>query len=105
MATVFIVNKSSHDCSAAKRFGNIRYLSEGRMNRYATTNIFRQCQSVLQHSRREDYILITSLNSINVIACCIFVLQHKCLNLLLHSPKDNNYVERNLDFSGIKEVS
>lgn len=93
MKKVFIVNKSSHDFSAATKFGDIIFLSEGPMNRYATNNMVRQFDIQLETSSPEDYIVPCSLNVMNSLACAIFAHKHGRLNLLLF--KDGDYIERN----------
>lgn len=94
MPKVFIVNKSSHDFSSAESFGEIIYLSEGPMNRYATNNMFRMFSSLMESSTGFDYIVPCSLNVMNAIACAIFASKHNRLNLLLF--KQGEYLERNL---------
>ena len=94
MSKVYIINKSSHNFNAAKKYGEAIYLSEGLMNRYATTNMHRQFTAILKDSQPEDYIVLCSLNVMNAIACSIFVRKHGTLNLLLY--KKGGYVERNL---------
>lgn len=94
MPRVYIINKSAHNFTATKRYGQAVYLSEGLMDRYATTNIHRQFESVLKDSSPEDYLVLCSLNVMNSIACSIFTKLHGCLNLLLY--KKGSYIERNL---------
>jgi len=91
---VFIVNKSSHDFSAAEEFGEIVFLSEGPMNRYAANNMHRQFSSIMKDSTSLDYIVPCSLNVMNSIACAIFAHKHGRLNILLF--KGGEYIERNL---------
>lgn len=93
MTTVFIVNKSSHDFSAAKKYGKPMFLSEGPMNRYATNNMHRVFAERMKNSKPTDYIVPCSLNVMNSLACAIFVHKHGRLNLLLF--KDGTYIERN----------
>ena len=95
MATkkVFIVNKSSHDFRPAEAFGEVIYLSEGSINRYATNSMVRQFSDVMKDSEESDYIVPCSLNVMNSIACAIFAHKHGRLNLLLF--KDGLYIERN----------
>jgi len=93
MPKVFIVNKSTHNFSAAEEFGEIVFLSEGSMNRYATNNIFRQFTEVLEDSSSEDFIVPCALNVMNSIACAIFARKHGTLNLLLFNK--GVYIERN----------
>jgi hypothetical protein len=90
---VFIVNKSSHDFTPAEKYGEIIFLSEGSMNRYATNAMIRQFSEAMYMSEPTDYIVPCSLNVMNSIACAIFAKKHCRLNLLLF--KDGAYIERN----------
>ena len=94
MAKVYIVNKSSHDFSQAKNFGELVFLSEGPVNRYATNQMHRMFSDIMVDSSGFDYIVPCSLNVMNSIACAIFACKHQRLNLLLF--KAGEYLERNL---------
>jgi len=96
MNKVYIVNKSAHDFSPAKEYGEIVFLSEGPMNRYATNHMHRKFTDILKDSHEDDHIVPCSLNVMNSIACAIFAYEHGRLNLLLF--KEGNYIERNLVF-------
>jgi hypothetical protein len=96
MPTVFVVSKSSHDFSGAKKFGKIVYLSEGAMNRYQINNMVRQFEAKLENSSPTDFILPCGLSMMNSIACALFALKHGRLNILLF--KKGHYVERNMVF-------
>ena len=91
--TVYIVNRSNHDFSAANEFGRVKFLSSGPMNRYSTNNMFRTFKEQMAESGPEDYIVPCSLNVMNSIACAIFAHKHGRLNLLLF--KEGVYIERN----------
>ena len=93
MSKVYIVNKSNHDFSAAKHYGDLIFLSEGPMNRYATNNMLRIFTEKMKGSKDRDYIVPCSLNVMNSIACAIFACKHSKLNLLLY--KAGSYIERN----------
>lgn len=107
MRKVFIVNRGSHDHSKAKKFGRLVYLSNGMVNRYATNNMIRMFKPQLEKSFENDYILITSLSVMSCIACCLFAVKHKRLNLLLYKPgqrdSDSRYVERIIKLEGDDE--
>lgn len=94
MAKVFVVNKSAHDFSPAEEFGELVYLSEGSMNRYAVNSMVRRFTEHLGMSEPTDYILPCGFGTMNLIASAIFSAKHKRLNLLLF--KDKRYVERNV---------
>lgn len=93
MNKVYIVNKSSHDFSSAKQYGELIFLSEGPMNRYSTNNMLRTFTEKMKGSSSKDFIVPCSLNVMNSIACGIFTYKHGTLNLLLY--KDGYYIERN----------
>jgi hypothetical protein len=93
MAKVFVVNKSSHDFSAAEEYGELVFLSEGPMNRYSTNNMVREFSEIMKGSSPHDYIVPCSLNVMNAIATAIFARKHGTLNLLLF--RRGEYVERN----------
>lgn len=101
MPTVYITNKGAHNFDPAKKFGNIKYLSKGSMNRYSTNRMYRVFLEALEGSKEEDYLLPTGLSTMNLIAAVIFALKHKRLNLLLF--KDGGYVERSLIFDDVND--
>lgn len=96
MNKVYVVNRSAHDFSAAKEFGEVVFLSEGPMNRYSVNNMHRLFTSVMKDSEEGDYIVPCSLNVMNSLACALFAVKHGRLNLLLF--KEGKYLERNIVF-------
>lgn len=94
MSKVYVVNRSSHDFSAAEEYGELTFLSEGPMNRYATNNMHRIFKDMMRDSAKDDYIVPCSLNVMNSIACALFARKHGRLNLLLF--KNGEYIERNM---------
>lgn len=92
MRKVYVVNHSSHNFSDAERFGELVFMSEGRMNRYGTNHIIRLFTEALKNSNKDDLIVLCSLNVMNAIATAIFSHMHGTLNLLLF--KDGRYIER-----------
>ena len=96
MPNVYIVNKSAHDFSAADKYGEIIFLSEGPMNRYSVNNMMRQFTDRMKDSHEDDYLVPCSLNVMNSVASSILSFKHGKLNLLLF--KEGNYIERNIVF-------
>ena len=93
MTRVYIVNKSSHNFSSAERYGELVFMTEGRMNRFGTNDMVRQFKESMVKSHKDDYLLLCSLNVMNSLACAVFARKHGSLNLLLY--KDGEYIERN----------
>jgi len=102
VSKVYVINKSAHDHSDAERFGELIYLSEGSINRYSTNSMFREFMPVLAESGPEDYILQTGLTVMSNIACAIFAVLHKRLNLLIYKASrtggSGRYIQRSLIF-------
>lgn len=99
MRKVYVTNRGGHDYSAAKRYGELVYLTEGEIPRYNTSQMFRAIEGVLKDSEQDDYILLTSLTTLNTVACSYFAHKHGRLNLLLFQPhngkgREPQYLER-----------
>jgi hypothetical protein len=100
MATVYVVNKGQgHDFTAAKRFGDIVYLSEGIVPRFAVSKMMRMFFQILKDSKPSDMLLQTSLTTMNSVAVAIMVHLHKRVNILLY--RDDGYVKRSISFEDI----
>lgn len=94
MAKVYVVNKGSHDFSSAEKYGRLIYMTSGYQPKFSVAAALRQFQFNMQESSEEDRILLTGLSTLNCIACSVFALKHKRLNLLLFNGK--GYIERTL---------
>ena len=92
--TVYILNKASHDFSAAERFGKLVYCTEGTLDKLDVAQMYRQLSAALSASSPDDYILLTSLTSLCSVASAIMADQHGQVNFLIHTS--NGYVERTL---------
>ena len=84
--SVYIVNKSSHDFSRARKWGNLVFMSEGSISRFSASKMFRLFEPFINDSQKEDYILLTSMTIMCSIACGMFGSKHQRLNLLLYKP-------------------
>jgi hypothetical protein len=97
MSYVYILNRAAHDYSDAERFGELVFCTEGSLDKLDLSQMYRELESAFEDSQADDYILLTSLTSLCSVACSIFSLKHKRLNLLVHTRE--GYVERSLFFS------
>jgi len=99
MRKVFVVNRGCHDHSDAERFGELVFLSEGSINRYAVSNMYREFVQHLKDSGKDDFLLITGLSVMSSLACAIFARMHGRINLLLYKASrtpdvEGHYIER-----------
>lgn len=91
---VFVPNKGGHDYSEAQRFGSLSYVSEGYVDRWNINLMYRAWVKALEDSSPDDWILVTSLNTLCSVGAACFAFKHGKLNLLLF--KDGVYLERRL---------
>ena len=94
---VYIPNKSVHDFSAAEKYGKLVFLSEGSIKRFNTSTIYRRFEKILADSSPDDYLMVSGLTMLNIVACHILTKMHGRINLLLFNPQKNgnkSYLER-----------
>lgn len=96
MSKVYIINNSGHDYSQAKKYGDLVFLTEGLIASQKTTLHYRILADKMKNAQPGDYILITSLASVNCIAGWIMGTLGYPLNLLIHDQKTGKYMERKL---------
>ena len=89
---VYVVNKGGHDYSAASRFGDLVFITEGTIDRFDTDWMLDRIREAMADSDPSDYIIITSLNTICSLACALFAAKHGCLNMLIF--KRGDYITR-----------
>lgn len=99
MPKVYIANKSGHDFTLAERYGSIRFLTEGHINRFNVNKLYRIIADGLSDSSGDDYLVITSLNIINALASAIFAAKHKRVNYLLF--RNGEYVLRSIQIDAL----
>ena len=94
MPLVYVLNRGGHDYSEASRFGNVVYCTDGPLDKWDVSQMYREFSVSLATSEPDDYIVLTSLASLCSVACAIFAHMHGRLNLLIY--KDGSYVERKI---------
>ena len=96
---VFIPNKSSHDFSDAHRFGDLVFLTVGTVKRYNTNSLYREMIDGLAGAEPQDYLLVSSLSILNLLAAAILSRKFGRLNLLLYC--NGVYVERIVEIDAL----
>ncbi len=95
---VYIVNNGGHDYTDALRFGDLVFCTHGTLDKFDTSQMYRELADAMFDSQPEDFILLTSLTSLCCIAAAIFAQKHGQLHLLLH--KGGQYLPRSLYLKG-----
>lgn len=101
---VYVVAKGFHDFSAAEQHGELVFLSTEPVVRTAVSNMLREFLPKMADSNPDDFIVITGLSVMCSVACVIFVLKHKRLNLLLFDVASEKYVKRSVMLDSIEQV-
>ncbi len=94
MPKVYVVNRGGHDYSAAERYGDLVFCTEGSLSKYDVGQMYREVDESMQDSEPGDFILLTSLTSLCAVAAAIFAHKHGRVNFLIW--RDDGYVERKL---------
>jgi hypothetical protein len=101
---VYVIAKGFHSWDAAEQHGELIFLSEEPVARTAVSNMLRQFLPAMADSKEDDYIVISGLSVMCSIACVIFALKHRRLNLLLFDAAGDKYVKRTVLLDSIQEV-
>lgn len=101
---VYIVAKGLHSWAAAEQYGELVFLSTAPFNRTAVSNMVRQFAPALRSSDPEDYIVVTGLSVMCSLACVLFAMRHKRLNLLLFDAATEKYVKRTVMLDNLEQV-
>lgn len=99
---VFIINKGGHDYTPAEQYGSLIFLTEGTINVFAVSNMYRSMSEALNGSGPNDYILLCGPPTLQAIACSMFVYKHGRLNLLQY--RDGEYRPAEIVMSNLLEV-
>ena len=99
---VYIPNRGSHDFTDALKFGELIFITEGVVNKFALDSFFRTCIESMKGAEAEDYLMITSLNSLCSIATGILARRFGIVNFLLF--RGGKYVERRVDFDSLAHL-
>ena len=91
---VFIINRGCHNFSAAERFGDLVFMTEGMVSRYAVGEIYRAFEEHLTSSTPDDYLLVSGMSTMLIVASGMLTQKHGCLNLLLY--KNGRYLKRHI---------
>ena len=95
---IYIPNQAGHDYSSATKFGELVYVTKGKIRKYDLTAFHERAAEIMRDSQPEDYVLISSLNSICAICTAILARKHGRINFLLY--RQDRYVEYNIQLEG-----
>lgn len=95
MPRVYIPNRSTHDYTNAKAFGELVFLTDGFIDPRKLSNLVRVCAEGMADSTSEDFLMVAGLPVIVGICSAIFARKHGRLNYLVFNGR-GNYEAREL---------
>lgn len=93
---VFVPNKSFHDFEGATRFGELIFLTSGRLSRFNTNDIARVCEEKMKDARPGDYLLVSGPTSVNCVASALLAHRFGRVNFLVYDSDTNSYFSRSI---------
>jgi hypothetical protein len=99
MARVFVINKSTHDCSKASKYGTIVNVTEGNVPIFKIDTIKDMLYKKLKDFKEDDYLLIAGPTLLCIVAyqTVVNVLgSDASIKLLVFDAKEQNYIVRHL---------
>ena len=103
---VYVPNRSYHDFSEATRFGELIYLTAGKISILSIGRMYRTFMPIIQASTKEDYILVSGPSVMTSILCSMFSIKHGVLNLLIYQIGGDNkghYKQRRISFEELTQ--
>lgn len=96
--TVWLVQRRSHDFTAATRFGVVRALFEqdDGTSVFNTKTCLLLTKERLALSQPNDLLLISGSIPLNIIASQVMMWMHGRVNLLIYDVRTGDYLERDL---------
>lgn len=95
---VYIVSDGGHDYTAAEKFGEIVFCTDRLIKRGDIAQMYREISDALIDARADDYILVSSLTSMCMIAAAIMADQFGQVHFLIF--ENGKYEAHDLILSG-----
>ena len=99
MPRVYVPNRSGHDFSAATRFGELVFITEGLIDRFAVNTMYRECIKATKEAEEDDLILVSSLPILTSILTAVLGRKFGKVNFLL--LWNDEYMKRSIDLDAL----
>lgn len=100
--TVFIVNKSHHDFSAARHYGDLRFITEGEVSKFDTAQMLRDAEAAVEQSQPGDFLVLNSFPLLCSLVTAVFAAKHGRVDLLVF--QNSRYVKRSYTLLDLMET-
>ena len=97
MAKVYVVNNANHDYSKAEQYGELMYVTRGKLPIFKTSTVRAMLEKGLVKFTKDDYLLISGPAIVNIIAATILYNKFDIVKFLVFDAKQQDYVVRHLN--------
>ena len=97
MTKVYIVNSANHDYSKAEQYGELVYVTRGKLPIFKTSTVRAMLEKGLVKFTKDDYLLISGPAIVSVMAATILYNKFDTVKFLVFDAKQQDYVVRHLN--------
>ena len=97
MAKVYVVNNANHDYSKAEQYGELVYVTRGKIPIFKTSTVRAMLEKGLVKFTKDDYLLISGPAIVNIMAATILFNKFDTVKFLVFDAKQQDYVVRHLN--------
>ena len=102
MNKVYVVNHTMQNLDTAKKFGQLKYITEGNIPLFKTDLMIHNLKEALIHFKENDYLLIVGPAWLSIIAASMLFSKYSRLKFLIFDAKLQRYIVRHLDIDAYK---
>ena len=97
MTKVYVVNNTNHDYSKAEQYGELVYVTKGKLPIFKTNTVRAMLEKGLVKFTKDDYLLISGPAIVSVMAAIILFNKFDTVKFLVFDAKQQDYVVRHLN--------
>jgi len=97
MAKVYVVNNANYDYSKAEQYGELIYVTRGKLPIFKTNTVRAMLEKGLVKFTKDDYLLISGPAIVSVMAATILYNKFDTVKFLVFDAKQQDYVVRHLN--------
>lgn len=97
MAKVYVVNNANHNYSKAKQYGELVYVTKGKLPIFKTSTVRAMLEKGLVKFTKDDYLLISGPAIVSIMAATVLYNKFDTVKFLIFDAKQQDYVVRHLN--------
>lgn len=99
---IWIANATGHDFTAARKFGDeLVPITQGKINIFNVKAMVEEFKTIMKSYEKDDWLLLSGSNIINVIAAAIVLNRHGEVKFLIYDAVNKCYVPREINMKQI----